>query len=93
MSKHTKGPWTGGMECINAPDGRLIAEVVFYNEPDRSVMTHEIFVANSNLIAAAPEMFDVLKRLFTSISKDPRTDFRDIETLQKVIAKAEGKEP
>ena len=61
MTKHSRGPWTGGRECINAPDGRLIAEVLFYNAEGRDPMTHAEFVANSKLIAAAPDMLDALK--------------------------------
>lgn len=65
--KHTKGPWV--VENNAFPDvkanGRYI--VLFDNECPNDAETQ----ANARLIAAAPEMLDMLKLLQTCIELDP----------------------
>lgn len=85
MSKHTQGPWSGGKECINAPNGRLIAEVMFYNSPDRKEMTNEEFEANSNLLAAAPDMLNALLRCVSALRANGAPNCEAVKEANNII--------
>ena len=64
MSKFTPAPWKVGFKT----DGELVIlagnEVIARIEPNRD---NEISDANARLIAAAPEMYEVLKVLYEGL--------------------------
>lgn len=88
--KHTKGPWTySDFNKIINDDGIIITEL----SCDRRLSLDEMN-ANSNLIAAAPELLDALTELLKDYTE---TDFDvcglDLELIAKVkstIKKATG---
>lgn len=94
MSKHTPGPWVRdfkpGYQCdVRAASGRKVAVTGGLQDPK----TREAYIvnsaendANAHLIAAAPEMYDLLMEALISCS-GPKTLMEDIE---KVIKKARG---
>ena len=93
MSKHTKGPWStwedkdseGDMEIfILEEEGSR--ELVCKLLPSQGGDNEDR--ANARLIATAPEMLAMLKRLATISTMDLKWD----EELQDIIAKAEGRE-
>lgn len=60
MSKHTKGPWHVGMKpgpIVYGPQGEQVANMFVPMLPE---VEH---YANARLIAAAPEMYEVLEEL------------------------------
>jgi len=63
MSKHTPGPWAVGpdLEVFYAPNGAPITRPLRLTSMDGRT---EEDVANAKLIAAAPELLNVLERLF-----------------------------
>ncbi len=92
--KFTPGPWSG-REGISAADGKLVCSLhgVGIDESEGSETrgrSREEWNANSRLIAAAPEMLELLKRL---LDKLPCAD----ETLMlngvtsRLIDRIEGK--
>lgn len=57
---HSPGPWS----CAPNPYGRSDAEFCVYNENGNILSnSDETNEANARLIAAAPEMFDILERI------------------------------
>lgn len=97
MSKHTKGPWKVKNGAVYTEKEAPIAKMV----RDDSALEAGIYPverdANARLIAAAPEMLEALElaaAYIEEITKDSRNadNGQTIETLNKVIAKAEGRE-
>jgi hypothetical protein len=100
MSKHTPGPWTvepwaedGGFG-IKSPHGLWFANV--YPVPSHPAE------ANARLIAAAPEMYDFIRKVSIDCENDrercefgsgPRCDFHDLdnhaEAARGLLAKLE----
>ena len=95
---HTPGPWTardkgdygdfdGNSRVIRGDDMRIA--VVQHNGRDYDD-------ANANLIAAAPEILEMLKQTQTTICKyecgklDPGEHWKECGEMQALIAKAEG---
>lgn len=106
MSAHTPGPWRFGggrygnnkVEVV-AKDARgvsthLVAAVVAYKpnrDPDgkwRGDLLTEEGVANAHLIAAAPDLLAAVADVVEAIDADGEID---VESLRKLIAKAEGR--
>ena len=97
MSKHTKGPWnTLNKTCICAGvdedgDDRVIAVVQTgaialpqtYCRPKQTEQE-----ANARLIAAAPELLQMIKHVINVHSVDMCDDLRG--KIHRLIAKAEG---
>ena len=97
---YTKGPWVylhtdetiiGGQDR----NGRIIARMGDLPKHDDYIMAEREnalrqYEADANLIAAAPEMHDLLRRLYTAISVDKVTDELHME-INTVLNKAEGK--
>lgn len=93
MSKHTKGPWLITM--------RDTENYVHTLENDTNPVAHVFSVyggdreANTRLVAAAPDMYEILKRIYYN------TDTRTMERLEEdgitlfeleaLINKVEGK--
>lgn len=94
MSKHTRGPWTGGKECINAPDGRLVAQVNFQKRDSLELISKEEREANSYLLAAAPELLEALKSAMRSMRGEVSapSNSKSLKLARAAIAKAEGRD-
>ena len=98
MSKHTKGPWKSvSMPCLrilpdSPPDNeRVLADI----GPGWHEDNYAEAVANSKLIASAPELLEASK-LVTDHFFYPDNTYEGLEEkttrLRRVIKKAEGKE-
>ena len=85
-SKHTPGPWDADNGIIWA--GRIEIAVVGDEEREASERDN----ANAALIAAAPDMYDVLVAL-RDAKRNSTQDLRHVadRLLDDVIAKAEGR--
>ena len=87
-AKHTPGPWewNDATDIYDPRTGATICE--FYRTPREGTVQ----MANARLIAAAPDMLEVLKQALIPLVD---AGFRDagyiVPLLRKVIAKAEGK--
>jgi len=65
-AKHTPGPWIVAEDQVGDDDGNVIADVTLYNEwntPEGIVTKEMPWEANARLIAAAPEMLELLEAL------------------------------
>jgi len=94
MTQHTPGPWTigsrtdgGCWRVIDAPTWDAFAKVVIKMTDAKA--DSEQGLANARLIAAAPEMLEMLKRLDNSLESLGRSYRLQI---REVIAKAEGRD-
>ena len=100
MSEHTPGPWqvrgpskvpgrkdmTGDFAIVS--NGKIIAEAFFQIAKEYYAPAE----ANARLIAAAPDLLKILKRLLASCEyNDPETEAMRLAT--EIIAKVEGREP
>lgn len=93
---HTPGPWVVDKSCledytgdtpisINTDKGESVADAWSFNAPKSAV-------ANARLIAAAPEMLEVLQALRGAVAGHQFTRM-DVEAIRAAIAKAtEGSE-
>jgi hypothetical protein len=101
MSKHTPGPWEieehyhFGYRWISGPEHSQLAQVVWCMEDeDRSPECE----ANARLIAAAPELLDVLElalrahgtMLLSDPPQDPWVSWAVEQKARAAIAKAKG---
>lgn len=93
MSKHTPGPWLNGQDGFNLGSG-----VVYGRHPNgnpKDVATIRGWggeqQANSRLIAAAPEMLEVLETIKRRMYEPRALFLEEVELMiDKVIAKAKG---
>lgn len=94
-TKFTPGPWRAGLSIyksqarVVADKGGRIADVFAYEEEQAK--------ANAALIAAAPEMYDVLQHYFDLLEQANNGDavaecklFEDIVLIEQVLMKARG---
>ena len=84
MANHTPGPWIARMNCDVIAGERLVANCMTgWLKEDR---------ANARLIAAAPEMLDVLVELQESAQYWSEYDvpIGIVDRLNAVISKAKG---
>lgn len=92
-TKHTPGPWhTGGYSSriIYAGDGFAVADATVFH--GRHEGEHE---ANARLIAAAPELLDVLQEVTRCLAWHEEQhgvgmDRKAVESARAAIAKATG---
>ena len=91
---YTKGEWRVKGCSVDGEDGYPIASTY----PDTRLTSPEslrLKKANAHLIAAAPDMYEALKRLLKMVPEDCggciKTETAWIEA-QEALAKAEGKE-
>lgn len=88
MSKHTPGPWRVGESCrtadIKAGYNALIARVEIESAGDRGD-------ANARLIAAAPDLLEVCKRVRDGLDAGEHPG-QFASMLDAAIRKAEGGE-
>jgi len=87
--KHTPGPWEKVSDtCVTDSDGVMLAEVN-YGRPK------EEYVANAQLIAAAPDMLEVLSTIINQYTELPAEVMEEVAPywLPKAMAaivKAKG---
>lgn len=94
--KHTPGPWkihdegnTYPLEIFPAAGGTLIASVTkAANGP--AGITQEVGRANASLIAAAPELLELLKQFVSDIEERDPIYPTWIDAARAAIAKAEN---
>ena len=80
MANHTPGPWKARMNCDVMAGERLVADCMTgWLREDR---------ANARLVAAAPEMLDMLIELQECSNWNTLVDIA--ERLDAVISKAKG---
>ena len=93
--KFTPGPW----EIQQLPDGEwtikrpgkeaLLSQIAWTCIPGQATFHEEEILANARLIAAAPEMLDILKWCKVAIEEDD-PDHHMIATIKNIINKAIG---
>lgn len=97
--KHTKGPWSistrncpeEGYVSIDGVDHTALALVVWQMDEDRHLgINSTTCEANAELIAAAPDLLEALKGLYTNLFTDGFVTIDHMEKARAVIAKAEG---
>lgn len=87
-TKHTPGPWSVDQDGVYAANGEQLG-VVFSVKSSPNWWSEG--VANTNLIASAPELLEALEALVNSVEfriDDPRSKLRDAAKL--AITKAKG---
>ena len=88
MSKFTEGPWKlrgnniGVADVSETQSYGMLINIAYVDEFDLA----SDWQANANLIAAAPDMYNVLERLMEQVATDPY--YEDI--IERVLAKARG---
>ena len=86
MANHTPGPWIARMNCDVMSGDRLVADCMTgWLREDR---------ANARMVAAAPEMLEVLIELQESAQywSEYGAPFDIVNRLNAVISKAKGEE-
>lgn len=96
MSKHTEGPWMLSFGTIHDKKGQVIA---FIEDRGDCVPSESEREANAALIAAAPELLDMLRELVQAAYDEvpPEDDMEEIWTdlyaacgkAERLIAKAD----
>jgi hypothetical protein len=94
MTSHTPGPWyrswSGQWICVDGPRGRVELAQVFREAEFKTSLPEK---ANGDLIAAAPDLLDALRRSVDWLAflseRGLAHDVLDI--ARAAIAKAEGK--
>lgn len=89
MSEYTKGPWSvgkytppNGCKTVGV-NGLMVCQIAHsLNEPDQ----YNQAIANANLIAAAPDMFELL----TDIYKNHDAGFYIDTKIAKLLSKING---
>ena len=99
-TKFTQAPWrVGGESCdlnnhinIDAPNHFAMAQVVVQMEDDENI--NPILMANANLIAAAPELYEALEKFSyyfgAFVQGRPQLQI-DIQKAEAALSKARGK--
>lgn len=92
-SKHTPGPWV-----VNEEERMVEAQLPnLRNEYEhicdlRGGIRGQINIANANLIAAAPAMYEAIKALIVEWNRHGCCDSRDVVyRAEQALAQAEGK--
>lgn len=85
-AKFTKGPWTADGYKVFAPVFDMPAEFEVAN----AMYNHQEGLANVNLIAAAPEMYQMLEDISEMNSYELAGFFECSDSIEKLLAKAKG---
>jgi hypothetical protein len=100
MSAHSAGPWQSNGRSVCDVDGRSIAAAHEWDTRphDRFVRARQnaIVLANARLIAAAPEMFELLRRMACDCvceeaNGNARIDLRGM--ADALLARIDGETP
>lgn len=71
-NQHTPGPWktytSGKVVEVQASDGKPVISRSGFDESNTPLKVHE---ANARLIAAAPELLAMCRRLYAWVGRDP----------------------
>lgn len=86
MSKHTPGPWKAYDEFIYGDNSKTIAELRTYQSGEMP------WQANARLIAAAPELLEMVRKLMPYCENSSLYDLPDFREAKDLIAKIEGDE-
>ena len=85
--KHTEGSWkafTANANGFGVTNGDTVIAIAGETDLPENV-------ANANLIAAAPEMLELLKDILSKVLKNHSVATETIDMANDLIAKAEGK--
>jgi hypothetical protein len=92
---YTKGEWTVEHEFNVFSDNRLVAACGGYADNWKTEEVHNENKSNAHLIAAAPDMYEALKRFLDSSACtngcDPDDMTCDTNFARRAINKAEGR--
>ena len=81
--KHTPAPWhKADSRQVKRGDGSIIATAWYFG--NKGCVSKEEAEANNHLIAAAPDMYNLLKELRETVN------LAAVEMIDKVLSKAEG---
>ena len=88
MSKHTPGPWVFNWQAgtVETGNGKIVFEFADPQEPPQ----HN---PNARLIAAAPEMVEVLNVILESMTWEEKrsgTTYNGVDTARALLARIEG---
>lgn len=92
-TKHTKGEWIADVtestfeQTIRTKEGIRIAEAKSFGNPFNDA-TLEERIANAKLIAAAPDLLDVVKYISREIERLGMEDVFDLKFINNAIKKA-----
>lgn len=105
MDKYTSGPWTKA-ERLNGPWWHISADAsglgpgqgrqavaAVHGESKRGAAAYaEMFEANAQLIAAAPELLEALDALVDAVVNNAKGDHLEgyVRTAERAISKARG---
>lgn len=93
--KHTQGPWKSNYPLITSQGGMALTVAVVLSREDNearidsAAKTKNEAMANARLIAAAPDLLWMLKRL-TAEGEYGQLPLLTLQQSREVIAKAEG---
>jgi hypothetical protein len=88
--KHTKGPWSYGYSYLEIVSQSRTKHIATVHCSSKHPATEDESRANSNLIAAAPEMLEVLQNI-EKVGMSIRHDSVIWHDIRNAIAKAEGR--
>jgi hypothetical protein len=91
-AKHTPGPWSLGIRLITADtsDTFNVAVALISTAREAPELSEDERKANARLIAAAPEMYELLKR-FAELTCDEETpDAGDVLEARALVDRVEG---
>lgn len=105
--RHTPGPWAvedpmdGELSIVEANklthEWKFIATIYLREGRDPDEFPHHVSEANARLIAAAPDLLEVLRKVRNQIddphmgSVDHRSDVALVSAIRIAVAKAEGR--
>lgn len=90
--EHTPGPWIVAEDQVKDYKGNVIADVTIVSEWNTNigiVTTQMPWEANARLIAAAPKLLEMVKRLNSSLTRTNDDDQQLYLDAKKLIAKIE----
>jgi len=90
-AQFTPGPWvvtehSAGMICVAGPDHKDLCAVGYNRTEGRND------VANANLIAAAPAMYEALQATLAYFLRSKQTHAPEVQIIRQAIAQAEGRQ-
>ena len=88
-TQHTPGPWIVAEDQVGDDDGNVIADVTQFNQwnTTEGMVTEEMpWKANARLIAAAPDLLEMVNRLSKSLTRTNDDDQRLYLEAREFIA-------
>lgn len=92
-TKHTPGKWTSTKATITYTQFNITAKDAFIGEVGGGLQSDDEIEANARIIAASPEMYEVLKFIYSSVdwsseawnNDDGQKHKNELESLIKKI--------